>query len=301
MELCNRSVIRTLMAEAGTEFRREYGQNFLVSPDIPLRCAEACEGDRGAVILEIGAGIGCLTDALARRFRHVIAVEIDEKLIPVLERTMAEHQNVTILHADIMKVDIPALLAEQLAAIGAPAQTTVSVCANLPYYITTPILMHLVESRARFSSLTVMVQSEVADRLCAGAGEGDYGAITAVLGYYGQLTRLFTVPAGCFMPAPKVNSAVVRLALYQTPVYQPADEALFFQLIKGAFGQRRKTLVNALHSLLPRYDKETLKAAILRCGFSENIRGERLSTADFVRLSDALQAPPDGADRHSLP
>ena len=282
MNLCNINVIRSLMEDAGITFRKEFGQNFLINPMVPEDIADMCCDREDSLIIEIGPGVGCLTDALARRYARVVAIEIDKGLIPILAKTMAEHENVTVLNADVMEVDLAALVAEY--SEGRP----VSVCANLPYYITTPILMRLLESGVRFSSITVMVQNEVAQRLCSKAGSKDYGAITAVLGYYGESRRLFKVPAGCFLPAPKVDSAVIRIDLYKEPKYQPKDEKLFFALIRAAFEMRRKTLVNALSAKFPQYSKEAITAAITAIGHPEAVRGERLSTEDFVRLADIL-------------
>lgn len=281
MDLCNLSNIRMLMAEAGITFRKEFGQNFLINRMIPEDIADNCTDCADSMILEIGPGVGCLTQELALRYKRVVAVEIDRGLIPVLERTLGEYDNVTVINADIMEVDLPALI-EQYSE-GLP----VSVCANLPYYITTPILMRLLESGVKFSSITVMIQNEVAARLTAKPGSADYGAITAVLGYYGSVRKLFKVSAGCFTPAPKVDSAVVRIDLYSEPKYTPKDERLFRALIKAAFEMRRKTLLNALSAKLP-YSKDALLCAIRELGHPDTVRGERLSTEDFVRLSDIL-------------
>ena len=282
MDLCNLSVIRELMSEAGITFRKDFGQNFLINRMIPEEIAESCTDNPESMILEIGPGIGCLTKELALRYRRVVAVEIDRGLIPVLDKTLAEFDNVTVINADIMKTDIAELVREYSGGL------PVSVCANLPYYITTPILMYLLESGVKLSSITVMVQNEVAVRLTAKAGSADYGAITAVLGYYGEARRLFKVSAGCFTPAPKVDSAVVRIDLYDTPKYKPKNEKLFRSLIKAAFEMRRKTLVNAISAKLPSLDKEAVRAAIIALGHPETVRGERLSCEDFVKLSDIL-------------
>lgn len=281
MELCNPSVIRALMGEEGTGLKKAFGQNFLIRPEIPARIAEECSEDKEQMILEIGPGIGCLTQELAERYAKVSAVEIDKTLIPILGKTLAQFDNVTVTNEDVMKLDLPAFIEEQAEG------REVSVCANLPYYITTPILMLLVESGIPFRSITVMVQAEVAARLCAQAGESEYGAITAVLGYYGEIRRLFTVPASAFLPPPKVNSAVVRLDLYREPKYTVRDEKLFFGLIKAAFEMRRKTLVNAISAKYP-LEKSVIADALTSLEMSPTVRGERLSTADFARLSDAL-------------
>ena len=281
MNLCNPSVVRALMAEEGIAFRKEFGQNFLIDQTVPERIADACADREDVLVLEIGPGIGCLTKELALRYARVVAVEIDNGLIPVLAKTMADFDNVRVVHGDVMEIDLAALIAEEAGG------REVVVCANLPYYITTPILMRLLECGVRFSAITVMVQNEVAARLAATPEKGDYGAITAVLGYHGTVKKLFTVAPDCFMPPPKVSSAVVRMDLYQEKPYHPRDEKFFFSVIRAAFGQRRKTLANALGTL-GGFSKELIAEAIAECGFSATVRGEKLSTADFVHLSDAL-------------
>lgn len=281
MDLCNISVIKSVMADAGITFRKEFGQNFLTNRMIPEDIADNCADTSERMILEIGPGIGCLTQELAMRYKKVVAVEIDKGLIPVLSKTLSGFDNITVINDDIMKVDIKALIDEY--SEGMP----VSVCANLPYYITTPILMHLLESDVKFSTITVMVQNEVAARLAAKPGSSDYGAITAVLGYYGTVRKLFKVSAGCFMPAPKVDSAVVRIDLYDKCPYEIKNEAFFRSCIKAAFEMRRKTLENALCAL-GGYTKDVIASAIAECGFDPKIRGERLSCEDFVKLSNAL-------------
>ena len=283
MDLCNLSVIRELMSEAGITFRKDYGQNFLINRMIPEEIAENCTDSSESLILEIGPGIGCLTKELAQRYRRVVAVEIDRGLIPVLAKTLSDYDNVTVINADIMNTDIRALVEEY--SDGMP----VSVCANLPYYITTPILMYLLESGVKFSSITVMVQNEVAARLVAKAGSSDYGAITAVLGYYGEAKRLFKVSAGSFTPRPKVDSAVVRIDLYKEAKYTPKNERLVRDLIRAAFEMRRKTLLNAVSAKLGGYTKDDILAGIRAIGKPDDVRGERLSTAEFVALADALE------------
>ena len=288
MNLCNPRVIRELMEEAGIRFRRDLGQNFLVDPAVPEEIADAASVDEDAVILEIGPGIGCLTSALAERYRRVVAVEIDRGLIPVLEKTLAEYENVTVVNGDCMEVDLSALLSTA-AGGGVPGgDFPVAVAANLPYYITTPILLKLLESGIRFSRITVMVQKEVADRLAAAPGSKDYGAITAVLGYYGTVERRFTVSPGSFLPPPAVSSAVVSIDLYPEPRFKPLSEKVFFAAVHAAFEQRRKTLVNALSARFSDLGKEKLGEIVVSCGFPADVRGERLGTGDFVALSDAL-------------
>jgi 16S rRNA (adenine1518-N6/adenine1519-N6)-dimethyltransferase len=270
------------MAEAGITFRKDFGQNFLTNRMIPEDIADNCADTSERMILEIGPGIGCLTQELAMRYKKVVAVEIDKGLIPVLSKTLSDFDNITVVNEDIMKVDIRELVEKY--SEGMP----VSVCANLPYYITTPILMHLLESGVKFSTITVMVQNEVAARLAAKPGSSDYGAITAVLGYYGSVRKLFKVSAGCFIPAPKVDSAVIRIDLYDKCPYFIKDEKLFRSCIKAAFEMRRKTLENALSAMLSGYTKECVGEAIKICGFDPKIRGERLSCEDFANLSNAL-------------
>ncbi len=282
MDLCNLSVIKSVMADAGITFRKEFGQNFLINRMIPEDIADSCADTRERMILEIGPGIGCLTQELSLRYKKVVAVEIDRGLIPVLEKTLADYDNITVINDDIMKVDLEALIAEY--SEGMP----ISVCANLPYYITTPILMRLLESGVKFSTITVMVQNEVASRLVAKEGTADYGAITAVLGYYGTTKKLFKVSAGSFVPAPKVDSAVVRIDIHEKAPFELKDEKLFFSLIKAAFEMRRKTLQNAISAKIPRFTKEEITAAIVAIGKDEKVRGERLSTADFAALANVL-------------
>lgn len=282
MDLCNISVIKSVMADAGISFHKEFGQNFLTNRIIPEDIADNCADTSERMVLEIGPGIGCLTQELAMRYKKVVAVEIDRGLIPVLKKTLAEFDNITVINEDVLKVDLHALIEEY--AEGMP----VSVCANLPYYITTPILMHLLESGIKFSTITVMVQNEVAARLAAKPGSSDYGAITAILGYYGSVRKLFKVSAGCFIPAPKVDSAVVRIDLYNKCPFDIKDEKLFRNCIKAAFEMRRKTLENALSAKLGGFTKEQVAEAISRSGFDPKIRGERLSTEDFAKLSNIL-------------
>lgn len=282
MNLCDIRTVRELLAAFGTGTKKGFGQNFLINAAVPERIAEECCDARDSVIVEVGPGIGCLTAELAKRYKRVIAFEIDKTLMPVLKYTLGSFSNVEVINEDILKVDLPAVLAEKAAG------ERVSVCANLPYYITTPILMRLVECGAAFESITVMVQAEVAARLTAAPGSADYGAITASLCYYGVPKKLFTVTADNFMPAPKVDSAVVRIDLYRDKPIKPKSPDLFFKVIRAAFGQRRKTLTNALGTAFPTLTKEQLSDALTSLGFDPRIRGERLSTAEFAALADAL-------------
>ncbi|MBQ7336802.1 MAG: 16S rRNA (adenine(1518)-N(6)/adenine(1519)-N(6))-dimethyltransferase RsmA [Clostridia bacterium] len=284
MNLCDIKTVKQVMGMFHLTFRKEFGQNFLtdrsVVEDIASECCEASNG----TILEIGPGIGTLTYELALRHRKVIALEIDRGLIPVLDYTLKEFDNVQVINEDVMQTDLHALLTDAFA------QGPVSVCANLPYYITSPILMKLLESKLPFDYITVMIQKEVADRLCARAGGKDYGAITAVLNYYGEAEKLFDVPADRFLPAPKVDSAVIRIRLYRDKPCKPQNEELLFRTVKAAFAQRRKTLTNALGAGFPELTKEQINAVIADCGLEATVRGERLDIAQFSALSDAIGA-----------
>lgn len=286
MKLTDLSTVREIMSRHGITFQKKFGQNFLVSPQIPVRIAEAaCEdaGDEKRGILEIGPGIGTLTRELCERADKVVALEIDTGLIPVLGETLADFDNVTVYNQDVMKCDLEELVEREFLDEG----MRVSVAANLPYYITTPILMKLLESRLPFDTITVMIQKEVAVRLTAPAGDAEYGAITASIAYYGEVERLFNVPAGCFMPAPKVDSAVVRIRLHREPPVSVSSEEMLFRTIRGAFAQRRKTLANSLTAEFP-IGREAIAAAIEAAGLPASVRGERLALEDFARLADAL-------------
>lgn len=282
MNLCDVKTIKHIMSVFDIKFRKEFGQNFLINRSVVEDIADNCADSVETSILEIGPGIGPLTTELALRYKSVVALEIDNGLIPVLKYTLGEFTNVTVINEDVMKANLDELLKPYFDA------GRVSVCANLPYYITTPILMKLLECGLPFDYITIMIQSEVADRLCARAGSGDYGAITAVLSYYGVAEKLFTVSAGNFMPAPKVNSTVVRIKLHENKPYVPKDEKALFRTIKGAFEQRRKTLPNALAAAFGELSKEEITDAIVSCGHKPDIRGEKLGIAEFVQLSDKL-------------
>lgn len=266
----------------GLTFRKEFGQNFLTDGGVVADIAASCDTGSTRTVLEIGAGCGSLTHELAQRYEKVVAIEIDRGLIPLLKYTLSEHKNVELVNADVMKTDIGELLHEDFERGG------VSVCANLPYYITTPILLELLGSGLPFDCITVMIQSEVADRLCASAGSRDYGSVTAYLNYFGTCKKLFNVAAGKFLPPPKVDSTVVRIDMYKDKPYRPKDEKLFFRTIRAAFEQRRKTLPNALSAGISELPKEMLTEAIVSCGFAPTVRGETLSTGDFCRLSDVI-------------
>lgn len=282
LNLCDPRTIRQVMDMFGLNFKKEFGQNFLTDNMTVEDIAGACSDDSDVTVLEIGPGIGCMTRELAKRYKRVIALEIDTGLIPVLKYTLDDHKNVTVINDDVMKADLNEILAPYFA------EGKVCVCANLPYYITTPILMKLIESKLPFESITVMVQSEVADRLCAGAGGKNCGAITAAIDYYGHAERLFVVNAERFMPPPKVNSAVAKITLWKEKPIVPKDENMFFRTVKAAFEQRRKTLPNSLMTGFSEISKERLTEIIVECGHRADVRGEKLTVADFCKLSDAL-------------
>ena len=282
MNLCDIKTVKQVMGMFHLTFRKEFGQNFLTDRSVVEDIADACCQDANSTILEIGPGMGTLTYELALRHKSVVALEIDRGLIPVLDYTLGEFNNVTVHNEDVMQADLEALLAPAFA------DGPVSVCANLPYYITSPILMKLLECGLPFDYITVMIQKEVADRLCSPAGGKDYGAITAVLSYYGEAEKLFVVPADKFIPAPKVDSAVIRIRLYKERPYHPKDEALMFRTIKAAFAQRRKTLSNALSAGFSELTKDQINAVIADCGFEPTVRGERLDIAEFIQLSDKI-------------
>lgn len=282
LDLCNPKTIRQVMDMFGLNFKKEFGQNFLTDNMTVEDIADACNDDKDITVLEIGPGIGCMTRELCERYSRVVAFEIDSGLIPVLKYTLDGYKNVTVINEDIMKADLSSALAPYFE------MGKVAVCANLPYYITTPILMKLIESKLPFDSITVMVQTEVAERLAAGAGNKNCGAITAAIDYYGEAKMLFTVSADRFMPPPKVTSSVVHIDLWKEKPVQPIDEPLFFRTIKAAFEQRRKTLPNSLSTGFPEISKERLTEIIVSCGHKPDIRGEKLTVADFCNLSNKI-------------
>lgn len=284
MNLCDIKTIKQIMAMFSLNFRKEFGQNFLTDLSVVEDIADSCSDTSDCTVLEIGPGIGSMTCELAKRYRHVIALEIDRGLIPVLKYTLDGFHNVTVINEDVMKADLPTLLAPYFEA------GPVSVCANLPYYITTPILMKLLETNLPFDAITVMIQSEVADRICAEPGDRACGAITSVIRYYASPEKLFKVGSHHFIPEPKVDSAVVRLRLWKEKPYRPQDEATLFRTIRAAFEQRRKTLPNALSAVFGEIPKAELIELVEQCGHNANVRGEKLSIEQFVQLSDALYA-----------
>lgn len=275
------SVIRALLERHGFRFSKSLGQNFLTNPTVCPRMAEECGAGKGVGVLEIGPGFGVLTQQLALRASKVVAVELDNRLIPVLDETLSEFGNVTVVEGDILKLDASALISEHFEGLN------VVVCANLPYYITSPVIMKLLEERLPIENMTVMVQKEAADRLCAPVGSRESGAVTAAVSYYAEPEKLFTVSAGSFMPPPKVDSAVIRLKIRKTPPVSPQDEKFFFSVIRAAFSQRRKTSLNAISSGL-QLPKDVVAGAFASCGLDGRIRAERITLEQFAAVSDAL-------------
>lgn len=281
MDLTDVNDIKALLARHGFHFSKSMGQNFLIEDWVPRDIADAAGLDRSCGVLEIGPGIGPLTCQLAQRAGKVTAIELDRSLLPILDETLAEYGNVEIVPGDVMKLDLPALLSEQFPGLA------VHACANLPYNITTPVLTRLLES-GRFRSITVMIQREVARRICAAPGTADYGAFSVLCQYYADCSLLFDVPPNCFLPAPKVTSTVLRLVPRSAPPVDADPEALF-QVVRAAFAQRRKTLLNGLSSACgSRFSKDELRNIITECGLPEDIRGERLGLDEFAQLADKL-------------
>ena len=272
-----------VLQKYGFNFSKKLGQNFLIDEHVLEKIMDASDISPEDYVLEIGPGIGTLTQALSGRAARVFAVELDDKLIPILQDTLSECPNVTVIHQDILKVDIEALVQQECQ--GKP----VKVVANLPYYITTPIIMTLLEKRLPLESITVMVQKEVALRMQAGPGTKDYGALSLAVQYYCEPYLAANVPPNCFMPRPDVASAVIRLKLYQDPPVKVQDEQLMFKLIRASFNQRRKTLVNGIKNAADlSFTREETEAALESLGLDKNVRGEALTLAQFAALSDAL-------------
>ena len=265
-------------------FQKKFGQNFLIDTRVLERIINSAEITKEDCVLEIGPGIGTMTQYLAEAAREVVAVEIDKNLIPILQNdTLAAYDNVTIINDDILKVDINKIVQEKNN--GQP----IKVVANLPYYITTPIIMGLFEAGVPLASITVMVQKEVADRMQAGPGSKDYGALSLAVQYYAEPYIAANVPPNCFMPRPNVGSAVIRLTLHDKPPVEVADEKLLFKLIRASFAQRRKTLVNSLtNSPELSFSKEEVTNALEACGYSPTIRGEALTLAEFAKLANVF-------------
>ncbi len=273
-------VIKNMLNKYGFSFSKKLGQNFLINPTVCPKIAEMGNARKGFGVIEIGPGIGVLTNELAKRADRVVAIEIDKRLIPILSETLAEYKNVKVINADIMEIDLHELIKTEFPGM------KVAVCANLPYYITSPILMSLLCSRLPIESITAMVQKEAGVRLCAPIGTRESGAVTVAVSYFSDARILFDVSRGSFMPQPNVDSCVVRFDIKkETP--SPHDEDFFFKLVRGMFSQRRKTLLNCVSGSLG-IDKTAVLNAVKSCGLSETARPEQLDMASLVELSDAL-------------
>ena len=273
--------IKKIMAESGFTFSKALGQNFLVNPSVCPKMAELCGADENTGVIEVGPGIGVLTNELCKVAKKVVAVELDSRLPEILKKTLADHDNVKIVSGDVMELDLHKLIAEEFPGM------EVVVCANLPYYITSPVIMKLLEEKLPIKALTVMVQKEAADRLCAQMGTRACGAVTAAVRYFSEPRLLFKGSAGSFMPAPKVDSAVIRMDVYKKPKLDVNDEKLYFSVVRGAFSQRRKTVLNSVSSALG-IDKATLTQAFSEAGVNPALRPEAMSLENFAALSNAI-------------
>ena len=281
IDVCNIHVMKPLLAEHGFHFSKAKGQNFLIANWVPERIAEDAGVDETAGVLEIGPGIGPLTQQLALRAGKVCAVELDNRLKPILQMTVGEFSNLEILWEDVLKLDVPALVKEKFAGLRPMA------CANLPYYITSPILTALLEAEC-FSSVTVMVQKEVAQRIAAKPGTADYSAFTIFCQYYAQPEILFDVPAGCFLPQPKVTSAVITLRTRKERPWKIDDSDIFFRTVRSSFAMRRKTLLNGLSAGFPELGKAGIADVIAACGLPATVRGETLDIGQFAAIANEI-------------
>lgn len=280
-KLSDISTIRAVLEKNGFHFSKALGQNFLINPSVCPRMAALSGAADCAGAVEVGPGIGVLTWELSQVARKVVSIELDKRLLPVLDETLADCDNVKILNADVMKLDLRRMIEEEFPG------GEVAVCANLPYYITSPVIMRLLEERLPVMSITVMVQKEAAERLCAHPGERACGAVSAAVWYYAEPEILFQVSRGSFMPAPNVDSAVIRLRIRRTSPVEVADEPFFFRVVRAAFAQRRKTAVNSIANTLGR-SKQAVAAAFDAAGVPQNARAEALTLEDFAALAAGL-------------
>lgn len=281
MEISNKKDLKSILEAQGFSFKKSLGQNFLIDDTVCPRMAEAVSGENVGV-LEIGPGAGVLTAQLSQNCKKVVSVELDKRLKPVLEQTIADCDNVKIIWNDILKIDLKQVFKEEFYDCD-----TINICANLPYYITSPVIMMLLESHLNINTIAVMVQKEAADRLCAKVGSRAAGAVTVAVNYYAQAETLFGVPRGSFMPPPNVDSAVIKLTLRDKPPIEVNDEKLFFKIVKACFAQRRKILLNTVCNTLG-YDKQILRQALNKAGIPETVRGETLTMKQLADLTNAL-------------
>ena len=281
-DLCDYNTVNKILGKYGFTFSKALGQNFLIDSTVCPAMAQELGADKNTGVIEIGPGIGVLTKELCEVAGKVVAIELDKRLYPVLGETLGEYDNFELIEGDAMKLDLCALIGEKFADC-----SSVKVCANLPYYITSPIIMALLESEAPIDEIVVMVQKEAADRLCAEMGTRKAGAVTAAVNYYGSAEILFEVGRESFMPSPKVDSAVIKITLGRDNQYDINDKKAFFSLVRAAFSQRRKTLINSVSSMLG-ISKNKLSSALESLGLSENIRAEKMTMEDFAALSNSL-------------
>ena len=286
--LTNISTIKDIMSKHGFNFSKSLGQNFITNPSVCPKIAESGGAKKGFGVIEVGTGIGVLTAELARRADKVVAVEIDKRLLPVLDETLADFDNIKIINEDILKVDVCRLIADEFEGM------EVVVCANLPYYITSPVIMYLLESNTRIKSLTVMVQKEAGQRLCAAVGTRECGAVTVAVNYYGDAKMLFNVSRGSFMPSPNVDSCVIRIDLNKKYNLDKKSEEFFFKTVKAAFAQRRKTLANSVSSSTG-IKKDTVYDILSEMGLDRSARAEQLTMDNFIELSEKLKLSADNS------
>ena len=274
-------VIKEILGRHGFTFSKSLGQNFLINPSVCPRMAELSGAGKGVGVIEVGPGIGVLTNELCKLSDKVVAVELDKRLLPVLDETLKEYDNIKIINADVLELDLGKLIAQEFDSMD------VVVCANLPYYITSPVIMKLLESKLPIKAITVMVQKEAAQRMCAKVGSRESGAVTVAVNYYAKPSMLFGVSAGSFMPAPKVDSAVIRLNVLDEPPVKVNDEKKFFSVVKASFSQRRKVISNSLSSGLS-LDKSKIAEILEKSGVPLNARAEKLSLQNFADIANNL-------------
>ena len=279
-KLSDIGTIKDILHRHGFTFSKALGQNFLINPSVCPRMAELSGAGEGVGVIEVGPGIGVLTNELCKLADKVVAIELDKRLLPVLDETLAEYDNIKVINADVLELDLNKLIADEFPGM------EVVICANLPYYITSPVIMKLLEDRLPVTAITVMVQKEAAQRICAPVGSRESGAVTVSVNYYAEPSLQFYVSAGSFMPAPKVDSAVIRLDIREDPPVE-VDEKSFFKVVKAAFSQRRKVISNSLSSGL-KLSKDEINGILERAGVPANARAEKLSLEDFAKIANEV-------------
>ena len=280
--LCDYNTVKKILSAHGFNFSKALGQNFIIDDTVCPAMADMLNVDESTGVLEVGPGVGVLTKELCKRAGKVVSIELDERLYPVLEKTLADYDNFELVKGDVMKLDLHGIIAQKLSGF-----KEVKVCANLPYYITSPVIMTLLEGKLAITEIEVMVQQEAAERLCAELGSREAGAVTFAVNYYGKAEILFNVGRECFMPSPKVDSSVIRIAVREKPEFDVKNEKQLFTLVKCAFAQRRKTLVNSLANSLGK-SKTDITNALSQLGIEPNVRTENLKMEDYVNLADLL-------------